>query len=54
MTSTPYIYLGDKQEATQSDFATALMDLIDEFALTSDDYAKVKEILDDNGISYEV
>ena len=53
MRFTPYVYLGDKQTATGSDLAQTIMNLIDELALTDEDYAKAKAVLDDHEIAYE-
>ena len=49
----PYMPLGDNQQASKSDMASAIQELIDELVITDDELSKVKEILKYNNISYE-
>jgi hypothetical protein len=51
--STPYILRTDKQQAGSTDLERTIQELIDNFVLTDSDLKEVKQILDDNNISYE-
>lgn len=48
-----YVPMGDAQEASKSDLAGAINDLIDHFNLTDVDDERIREILTDNSISFE-